>query len=99
MWKLGPGQLEWDAREILFLLPLAEAASNSASGAATPLSGYYAQFAMFLLLIPVIQPLRKQVSWANASFLTILALVGLSGLAAKIRNHLSGTATFPAPCL
>jgi hypothetical protein len=84
--KVGFGKREWDAREILFLLPLAESASNSASGAATPLSGYYAQFAMLLLLIPVIQSFRKQVNWANASFLTIFALVGLSGVAAKIRE-------------
>ena len=86
MGKLGFGKREWDAREILFLLPLAESASNSASGAATPLSGYYAQFAMFLLLIPVILPFRKQVSWANASFLTIFALVGFSGVTAKIQE-------------
>jgi hypothetical protein len=95
MGKLGFGKREWDAREILVLLPLAESASNSASGAATPLSGYYAQFAMLLVLIPVIQPFRKQVSWANASFLTILVSVGISGLAAKVQepyawnNHLS----------
>jgi hypothetical protein len=86
MGKLGFGKREWDAREILVLLPLAESASNSASGAATPLSGYYAQFAMLLLLIPVIQPFRKQVSWANASFLTILASVGFSGVAVKIQK-------------
>jgi hypothetical protein len=86
MGKLDVGKREWDAREILILLPLAESASNSASGGGTPLSGYYAQFAMLLLLLPVIQPFRKQTSWANASFLTILALVGLSGVSAKIRQ-------------
>jgi hypothetical protein len=86
MGKLGFGKREWDAREILVLLPLAESASNSASGAATPLSGYYGQFAMVLLLILVIQPFRKQVSWANATFLTILASVGISGLAAKVQE-------------
>jgi hypothetical protein len=86
MGKLGFGKREWDAREILVLLPLAESASNSASGAATPLSGYYAQFAMLLLLIPVIQPFRRQVSWANASFLTLLVSVGISGLAAKVQE-------------
>jgi hypothetical protein len=84
--RMGYGKRQWDSREILFLLPLAEAASNSASGAASPLSGYYAQFAMLLLLIPAIRPFRKQVSWANASFLTFLALVGLSGVSAKIRE-------------
>jgi len=97
MWKLGFGKREWDAREILLLLPLAESASNSASGAATPLSGYYAQFAMLLLLIPVIQPFRKQVSWANASFLTILALVGLSGVAAKIRQPYEWNSRLSSP--
>jgi hypothetical protein len=95
MGKLGFGKREWDAREIVVLLPLAESASNSASGAATPLSGYYGQFAMLLLLIPVIQPFRRQIGWATASFLTILASVGISGLAAKVQepyqwnNHLS----------
>jgi hypothetical protein len=98
-WKLGSGkrEWEWDAREILLLLPLAESASNSASGAATPLSGYYAQFAMLLLLIPVIQPFRKQVSWANASFLTILALVGLSGMAAKIQGPYEWNSSLSSP--
>jgi hypothetical protein len=97
MWKLGSGKREWDAREILLLLPLAESASNAASGAATPLSGYYAQFAMVLLLIPVIQPFRKQVSWAKASFLTILALVGLSGMAAKIREPYEWNSRLSSP--
>jgi hypothetical protein len=97
MWKLGYGKREWDAREILLLLPLAESASNSASGAAAPLSGYYAQFVMLLLLIPVIQPFRKQVSWANASFLTILALVGLSGTAVKIREPYEWNSQLSSP--
>jgi hypothetical protein len=97
MWKLGYGKREWDPLEILLLVPLAESASNSASGAATPLSGYYAQFAMLLLLIPVIQPFRKQVSWANASFLTILALVGLSGAAAKIRQPYEWNSRLSSP--
>jgi hypothetical protein len=97
MAKLGFAKREWDTREILFLLPLAESASNSASGAATPLSGYYAQFAMFLLLIPVIQPFRRQISWANASFLTILALVGLSGVSAKIREPYEWNSRLSSP--
>jgi hypothetical protein len=97
MGKLGAGKREWDAREILVLLPLAESASISASGAATPLSGYYGQFALLLLLIPVIQPFRKQVSWANASFLTILALVGLSGVAAKIQEPYEWNSRLSSP--
>ena len=97
MAKQGFGKREWDAREILLLLPLAESASNSASGAATPLSGYYAQFAMFLLLIPVIQPFRRQISWANASLLTILALVGLSGVSAKIREPYEWNSRLSSP--
>jgi hypothetical protein len=97
MGKLGVGKRAWDAREILLLLPLAESASNSASGAATPLSGYYAQFAMLLLLIPVIQPFRKQVGWANASFLTILALGGLSGVSAKIREPYEWNSQLSSP--
>jgi len=97
MWKLASGKREWDSREVLLLLPLAEVVSNSASGAGEPISGYYAQLSLLLLLIPVIQPFRKQVSWVNATFLTILALVGLSGVASKIQqpyawnSHLSSS--------
>jgi len=97
MWKLGSGKREWDAREILLLVPLAEVASNSASGAAEPLSGYYAQISMLLLLIPVIQPFRKQVVWANASFLTALALVGLSGVVAKVQKPYAWNSRLSSP--
>jgi hypothetical protein len=97
MWKLGSGKREWDAREVLFLLPLAEVVSNSASGAGEPFSGYYAQLSMLLLLIPVIQSFRKHVSWANASFLAIIALVGLSGLAAKIREPYAWNSHLSSP--
>jgi hypothetical protein len=86
MWKLGSGKREWDVREVLFLIPLAEVASNSASGAGEPLSGYYAQLSMLLLLIPVIQPFRKQIVWANASFLTALVLLGLTGSIGKVQR-------------
>jgi hypothetical protein len=84
IWKVGSGKHQWDAREILFLLPLAAWASISTSAAANPLAGYYAQVAMLLLLVPVIQPFRRQVSWANASFLTVIALLGITGVATKI---------------
>jgi len=52
---------------------------------------------MFLLLIPVIQPFRRQISWANASFLTILALVGLSGVSAKIREPYEWNSRLSSP--
>jgi hypothetical protein len=81
--KLRSGEREWDAREILFLLPLAEWASISTSAAAMPRAGYYAQISMLLLLVPVIQPFRKH-RLANASFLTILVLMALTGIATKI---------------
>jgi hypothetical protein len=86
MGKLGSGKREWDVREILLLLPLAVWASISTSSAANPRPGYYAQVSMFLLLVPVIQPFRRQVSWVNASFLTILVLLGITGTIGKIQE-------------
>jgi hypothetical protein len=86
MWKLGHGERDWDAREILLLLPLAGWASISTSAAANPLAGYYAQVGMLLLLVPVVQPFRRQVGWANGSFLTVLVLIGVTGTIAKIHE-------------
>jgi hypothetical protein len=90
MSRIGDGMRHWDAREILILLPLAELASASASTGAATLNGFlFSQIAMLLLLIPVIQPFRRQASWANASLLTIMALMGLSVMTVKIHNPYS----------
>jgi hypothetical protein len=81
---------KWDSREILILLPLAELASASASTAAQTTDGFlFSQIAMLLLLVPVIQPFRRWASWANASLVTIVALMGLSAAAEKIHNPYS----------
>ena len=83
-WRMRPGTWKWDNREILIFVLLAAVASLSTSAAAHPsLSGYCAPIAILLLLVSVIQPLRSQIRWANASFLTILALIALSGAALK----------------
>jgi hypothetical protein len=74
--KLGSGGREWDAREILFLLPLAEWASISTSAA--------------------IQPFRRH-RLANASFLTILVLMALTGIAAKISEPYSWNSMRSSP--
>jgi hypothetical protein len=84
MGKMRPGTWKWDAREVLILVPLAELMSLSTSSAGRPaVHDYCWQMALLLLLVPVIQPLRSQIRWANASFLTILALLALSGAAMK----------------
>jgi hypothetical protein len=90
MSKIGDGRCEWDPREILILLPLAELASASASTAAQTTNGFlFSQIAMLLLLIPVIQPFRRQASWANASLVTIMTLLGASAIAGKIHDPYS----------
>jgi hypothetical protein len=88
--KMGDGKREWDSREVLVLVPLAELASASASTAATTTNGFlFSQIAMLLLLIPVIQPFRRQASWANASLVTIMALLGASAMTDKIHDPYS----------
>jgi hypothetical protein len=87
--RMGDGKREWDSREILILLPLAELASASASTAATTDGFLFSQVAMLLLLIPVVQPFRKQARWANASLVTIMALLGISAMTGKIENPYS----------
>jgi hypothetical protein len=44
---------------------------------------------MLLLLVPVIQPFRRWAGWANASFVTIMALLGLCAMTEKIHNPYS----------
>lgn len=80
---LSSGKQPWEAREILILIPLAQLVSISLSAAANPRSGYYAYFSVLLLLVTLCQPWRKQLSWANGSFLAILALLSITQIAAK----------------
>ena len=81
--QMGNGKPDWDSREILILIPLAELASFSTSNAGT-VASFLSPIALFLLLMPVIQPFRRQASWANASLVTIMALVGIRAMTDKI---------------
>jgi hypothetical protein len=90
MSRMGDGKRAWDSREVLVLVPLAELASASASTAATTTNGFlFSQIAMLLLLIPVIQPFRKQAAWVNASLITVMALLGVSAMTGKIHDPYS----------
>jgi hypothetical protein len=73
----------WDAREILILLPIAEWASYSAGAAAYPLTNYYAPVALLLLLATVVQPFRRSAAWVNPSLVTIMVIVGITGITSK----------------
>ena len=84
--KTGGGKYRWDSREILVLMPLAALASASASTGAQAGTVFLSPIAMLLLLIPVIQPFRRQASWANASLVTIMALMGLCTVIEKIHD-------------
>jgi hypothetical protein len=75
----------WDAREILILVPLAELASTSASAGATTIF-FLSPIALLLLLMPVIQPLRRQAGWANATLVTTMMLLGLFAVSEKTHN-------------
>jgi len=96
--RMGSGKREWNPREILILLPLAELASASASTAAQTSNGFlFSQIAMLLLLIPVIQPFRRHAGWANASLVTIMALLGASAMTGKIRDPYSWLTVHSSP--
>jgi hypothetical protein len=96
--RMGVGKREWNRLEILIVLPLAELASASASTAAQTSNGFlFSQIAMLLLLIPVVQPFRRQASWANASLVTIMALLGASAMTGKIRDPYSWLTVHSSP--
>jgi hypothetical protein len=82
---------------VLVLVLLAEVASASASTGGEPINAFYAQTAMLLLLVSVIQPFRKHASWANPSLVTIFALLGLTGIIAKVHNPYSWNSFSSSP--
>ncbi len=83
--KMAGSKLGWNSREILILLPLAELASFSTSNTGI-IALFLSPIALLLLLVPVLQPFRRQASWANATVVTIVALMGVYALADKIRE-------------
>ena len=87
--RMGVGKREWDPREMLILVPLAELASASASTGAHIDNVFFSPIAMLLLLAPIIQPFRKQASWANPFLVTIMALLGLCAMGEKIHDPYS----------
>jgi hypothetical protein len=98
LWsRMGDHRREWDPREILILLPLAELASASTSTAAETASIFLSPIAMLLLLIPAIRPFRRQASWAKASLVTIMVLLGFCALIEKIRDPYSWLAHRSSP--
>lgn len=74
---------QMDRRMLLVMLPLAEWASYSAGAAAEPLTNYYAPVSLFLLLVAVVEPFGRWTRWARVSFVTLLALLGVSTLTSK----------------
>jgi hypothetical protein len=87
--KIGDKGREWDRLEILILIPLAELASVSASTGGQALTIFLSPIAMLLLLVPVIQPFRSRASWAKASLITIMALMGFCTIMEKIHDPYS----------
>lgn len=73
----------FDRREILVILALAEWASYSAGAAAEPITNYYAPLALLLLLVPILNPLRRSAVWLNPSFLSFMALLAASTVTSK----------------
>lgn len=76
--------VRWDRREVLILVPLALWASYSASAAGDPLMNYYAPVGVLMLLVTIWEPFGRQSEWANSAFVTLLALMVISGVSAKI---------------
>ncbi len=74
---------EWDRREVLLMIPILQWASYAAASAGQPILNYYAPVAVLLLLIPVLQPFRREATWLNPTVVTIMALVAVNGLVTK----------------
>jgi hypothetical protein len=75
--------LPLDARECLVLLPFAVWGSYAAGAGAEPLTNYYGPIVMLLVMFPVLVSFQKLVVWVNASFVTLMVLLGLSAISSK----------------
>jgi hypothetical protein len=80
----GRGELKWDGREMLILLPIGGLLACGASQA-DGTSNSFLTMVLVLLMVPVMEPWGNARGWANASFVTIVMLVGLSGTAYKVQ--------------
>ena len=86
--KFGREKREWDNREVLTVLVLSIAAAASASTAGAS-QNFFETMATLLLLAAVIQPLRSQGPWLNASLVTLFILLGVSGVSSKVQDPYS----------
>lgn len=83
---IGISRTPWDTREIVVFVTFALLAADSASSEGQTRGMFLNLMAMLLLLIPVIQPFCKHATWANPSFVTVMALLGLARITTKIHN-------------
>jgi len=83
--RLGHGEPPWDARTVLILVlvgQLMSFATSQVNGS----SNSYQTLALLLLLVPVWQPFGAQARWANPTCVALALLLGVTGLAHKIRT-------------
>ncbi len=77
------GSIRWDAREILVVVLFLGIAAGSTSSAGSPVN-LFETTALLLLLIAVLDPFHGQALWANTSVVTLVILIGLTGVAYKV---------------
>jgi hypothetical protein len=87
-WKLNPEKYPWDPREALILVPIGTLLSAAASQA-TGTSNSTTTMGMLFLLVPVLWQVRPRANWAAAFFVTVLAVLGITGIARKIADPYS----------
>ncbi len=75
----------WDARELLLLIPFGQLLSGAMTSAQS-LPDFYPAVAVALLLIPVASPIRVRSIIEKGMYLSIVALLGLSAIAYKIKT-------------
>jgi hypothetical protein len=73
----------WDAREMLILVPVGMLMACAASEHNGTSNGFL-PMALLILMVPAIEPWGRGRGWANASFVTIVLLAGLSATAYKV---------------
>jgi len=88
LWKAGRGNIDWDPREFLTILILFGTAAGSASTGGSA-GNFYWTMALLLLLVPILQPFRRQAAWIDPSLVTLLLLLTFTGLMGKIKSPYS----------
>jgi hypothetical protein len=76
-WEFSGRTIPWNSREILLITPLGQLISTAASSGGVH-TGVYEPFAMFLIVLPIVSPIRIKLERNQAALIGVAAILTVS---------------------